>query len=222
MRSELLPPSLKIKSERLDTRAPAPIDERFRYPAEIAVVISSESAFSHAAWIKKIRSGDREAFATLFRAYHPQLCAFVFRITGSEAVAEELVQEVFTRIWERRLDWDPKGSVDRYLYRAVKNRALNHVEHIRVEDASREEIAASIRPRQASPEERVRLDELSSATQHAIDELPERCRQIFLLSREGNLTYVKIAALLEISPKTVEVQMGRALKSLRRALAEYL
>jgi len=222
LRTELLSSSQHLQVECSEWAVPMRTDVSHRGRERIALVIGDDAASPDTAWIERIRSGDREAFAALFRTYHARLCAYVFRLAGSEAVAEELVQEVFARIWERRLDWDPKGSIDQYLFFVAKNRALNHLKHLRVEDGSSDQVAAMIRPRAASPEDQVRFVELADATQHAVEKLPARCRQIFRLSREGHLTYNEIATLLEISPKTVEVQMGRALRALREALASYL
>jgi RNA polymerase sigma-70 factor (ECF subfamily) len=190
-------------------------------PRPIYLVSASEPS-PDVPWIDRLRSGDEEEFDALFRAFYPRLCGYAARSTRSPEVAEELVQEVFAWVWERRLTMDPKGSLEQYLFRAVRNRALKHLRHRSIRDRFRSEVARRSREICPTPEEQLRYVEISDAAQRAIDDLPDRCRQIFLLSREGALTYGEIAELLQISVKTVETQMGRALKAVRSALNPYL
>jgi RNA polymerase sigma-70 factor, ECF subfamily len=185
-------------------------------------VTASEFPTRDVPAIEGIRNGDEAAFDALFRAFYPRLCSYVARLTRSPHVAEELVQEVFASIWERRRDWEPQGSVDQYLFRAAKNRALKYVRRQEVRSRVKGEIEAGSRDRPATPEELLVLDEISAAAQEAIDSLPDQRRHIFLLSREGALTYREIAELLNISVKTVETQMARALKAIRTVLLPYL
>lgn len=172
--------------------------------------------------IERIRGGDAEAFGAVFRALYPSLCSLVARRVGSPEIAEELVQDVLVRVWERRAELDPGRSLTRYLYRAAKNRALNHLKHRVFVGRSQELLRMGPRPLQPTPEDQVRYNELLDATEEAIEQLPDRCREIFLLSRQGDLRYLEISRLLGISVKTVETQMGRALKALRSALLPYL
>lgn len=167
---------------------------------------------------EKIRAGDRDAFSALFRSLYPNLCALAARRVGSPDIAEELVQDVFLRVWERRERLDPEQSVTRYLYRAARNAAMNHLKHRRISERSTDQVILSLHPSQETPEDRLGYSELLEAAQEAIDQLPDRCREIFLLSRQGELKYSEIAQLLGLSIKTVETQMGRALKSLRTQL----
>lgn len=172
--------------------------------------------------VRRIRDGDSATFDALFQSFYSGLCGFVSHQVGSPQVAEELVQEVFADLWRRRREWDPHGPVKRYLYRAAKNQALNHLRHRRVEDRSREQVLKSLRRHQQTPEDVLRFVELSTLVHGAIEQLPERCRQVFLLSRKSGLSYAEIAELLEISVKTVETQMGRALKAIRSVLDSHL
>lgn len=136
-------------------------------------------------------------------------------------MAEEIVQEVFLYIWERRETWDVRTSAKSYLFAAVRNAATSYLRHERVvRQREAETVELFIRPA-ATADARVTTAELVAAVQRAVSRLPERCRLIFTLHREQGLTYPEIAEVLDISPKTVEVQMGRALKALRQALAGF-
>jgi len=109
-----------------------------------------------------------------------------------------------------------------YLYRAAKNLSLNHLKHEKVVREWENEELMKIRLSENDPEEELFQHELSFAIQRAIDRLPERCRLTFTLHRQEGLTYTEIASVLNISIKTVETQMGRALKTLRKLLLPYL
>jgi RNA polymerase sigma-70 factor, ECF subfamily len=171
--------------------------------------------------IQKIRSGDTMAYEVLFRTYYPRLCRFVLKMVQSESIAEEIVQEIFLRIWEQKASWAPKCPVHMYLYRAAKNASLNHLKHEKVvRDWEDDEIKKTF-VSDTNPERELLRNELSSAIQMAINHLPERCRITFVLHRQEGLTYSEIASVLNVSIKTVETQMGRALKALRKLLLPY-
>lgn len=171
---------------------------------------------------ERIRAGDSEAFSTLFQSTYPNLCALAARRVGSPEIAEELVQDVFLRIWERRQTLDPEQSVTRYLYRAARNAAMNHLKHRRVSERFQAQASPGVGSSRVTPEDHLGYAELLEAAQEAIEELPDRCREIFLLSRQSHLKYSEIAQLLGLSVKTVETQMGRALKALRTRLLPWL
>lgn len=163
-------------------------------------------------WIERLRQGDEAAFERLFRAFAPGLCAFVARYVDSRAIAEEVVQDLFLAIWQRRADLVVEQSVATYLFTAARNRAVNHLRHEHV--ARRWE--SSIVGRIESPDgcgEAELLEMLH--LQDGIERLPARCRLIFMLSRQQGMTYAQIAESLDLSVKTVEAQMGRALRALR-------
>lgn len=164
-------------------------------------------------------------FEALFRAYYVPLCAFVNRVVGSRAVAEELVQEVFLYLWEHRARWSAHTSVRTYLYTAARNAALNYLRRERIEQRATHADETTVSLFTRSPlglERALALAEFERAVKHAIEQLPERCREVYTLSREQNLSYAEIAGVLGISPKTVEVHIGRAFKLLRKQLAPYL
>lgn len=167
-------------------------------------------------WAKRVQRGDEQAFEQLFRAYYARLCAFAAGYVGSYDAARDVVQDVFLNLWIRRGQWTLHASVKSYLYQAVRNRSLNQ----RREEARRAEREQAAEPKQAVPalEDEYHRKELEAAIWEAVGRLPERRRQAFVLHRWHGLTYREIARVMGTRPKTVENQIGRALKFLRERL----
>ena len=169
--------------------------------------------------------GNDAEFEALFRAHFASLCAFVSRMVGSRAVAEELVQEVFLYLWEHRATWSAHTSVRTYLFTCARNATLNYRRREKLEERathSDEGTIALFTRTQLEIEREVALAEFERAVKRAIAQLPQRCGEVYALSREQYLSYAEIGDVLGISPKTVEVHMGRAFKLLRKHLAPYL
>ena len=170
---------------------------------------------------QRIRSGDEGAFDAVFRAHYPRLVRMAESIVRDRAAAEEIAQEVMLELWRRRELLQLEQGFRAYLVRSTRNRALNHVRHQRIVD--RELAAAAIEARELPATDAETLGvELDRAIREAIKALPERCREVFQLSREQGLKYTEIAGVLEISVKTVEKRMGQALSELRERLAPWL
>lgn len=172
-------------------------------------------------WPPRIRRGDRQAFKEMFYAYYPRLCAFAAEYVGSYNRARDVVQEVLLAIWERRREWEVHGSLKSYLYQAVRNRALNAVRR----DDTRRRAYDTIKQNTASAtdrtaEDQIHYHQLSEAVRHAVAQLPARRRMVFLLHRKHGFTYAEIGQIMDITSKTVENQMGRALKFLREQLTQ--
>ncbi len=216
-----LAPSLNAARERtnerverqrsviLDSPQPATDDDRTARATE-------------AALLARLRSGDERALEAVFRMHYPAMCAVVRRIVFAPDVAEELVQDVFFKLWSKREQLAEIDALKTYLYRAARNTALNHLRRQKLEHAFEEQELAKGEPiTQDNQADSAATSEVERAVRVAIGRLPERCREIFLMSRDGGLTYGQIATELGISIKTVETQMGRALKSLRISLAEF-
>jgi RNA polymerase sigma-70 factor (ECF subfamily) len=163
-------------------------------------------------WIQRIRQGDQAAFESLFRAFAPGLCAFLGRYVESRSVAEDLVQDLFLTLWQKRGEMEITGTVDSYLFGAARNRALNYLRHQRVADRFRTTVLERAEPVGFSEEGEI-LEMLE--VQEAVETLPPRCRLIFTLHHHQGLTYADIATSLGLSVKTVDTQMGRALRALR-------
>lgn len=163
------------------------------------------------------RKGDPDAFQNIFAAYHLKLCAFAAGYLGSFEQGREVVQEVFLKIWERHPDWHVRTSLKAYLYRAVRNQSLDHIRRRR----SKYEHEVPLPLDENFFADPCRVDEalmyrdLVQAVRQAIQQLPERRRTAFVLHRQHRLTYVEIGQAMDISPRTVEVHIGNALKDLR-------
>ncbi|MDP2883691.1 MAG: RNA polymerase sigma-70 factor [Ignavibacteria bacterium] len=171
--------------------------------------------------VERIRAGDEVAFELLFRSYYPLLCRFTFRLIRDSSDGEQLVQDVFLNIWQMREGWSPRSTVRSYLYRAAKNQALNYLKHRRLVGSVDELEVQTAEIARASLQEDYERKELMVAVQQAIELLPPRCKLVFALHRQDGLTYSEIADVLDISVKTVETQIGRALKFLRKILKPY-
>jgi len=161
---------------------------------------------------------DEQKFENLFRTYFAALMAFSRKILGDEDDAREVVHQVFIKLWERRNEIDLSTSLKSYLFTAVNNRSLNLIRDRK--KFSGEEVPEAVTEWDVSAE--LESMELEEKIRGAIGTLPERCRVIFELNRFDGLSYAEIAGRLEISVKTVENQMTKALKILREQLARYL
>jgi RNA polymerase sigma-19 factor, ECF subfamily len=178
-------------------------------------------AVAHAddvAWLARIRTGDTHAFELLFRRYAEPLYDFAHGYVGSRDAAEEIVQELFVALWERRHQWEVRGSVATYLYRATRNGALNAVRDRRRGIAFRAALAGEPRREPPGVEQAIAAEELAVAVARVVDRLPDRCREVFRLNRHHHLTYAEVAQVLDLSVKTVEIHMARALRELRARL----
>lgn len=166
---------------------------------------------------KKIKKGDEGAFEKLFRRYYKPLMRFIWGYVKSEAIAEELVQELFARIWEKRTALTIRSSIKSYLYSAGRNMSLDYLKHQEVvqEWANEKKALHMDKPHDTKIDKTLHNKMLLEEVEKAIISLPERRRLIFILSRYEDMTYKEIAEFLEISVNTVETQMGRALATLR-------
>lgn len=174
---------------------------------------------SHADLAAQIVAGDTRAFETLFRTYYAGMCVFAARLVGRGDVAEELVQEVFLYVWRTRDSWQIHTSVRQYLFSAVRHGALRYLRHERVvQNHLPETLILFERPVRLADAD-LESEETIRLVRAAIAKLPERCRLVYTLHREQGLTYAEVAEVMGISVKTVDVQMGRALKALRRLLS---
>lgn len=172
--------------------------------------------------LSAIRDGDERAFESVFRQYYAPLCRYARQLLPDTDEAEEEVQAMFLAVWEKRDELYISVSLKSYLYRAVHNRCLNRIKHASVREEHREHTRYLGEATVESPMHMLLGDELAVLVQRAIQKLPEQCRLAFTLSRFEELKYGEIADQLGISSKTVENQIGKALRILRTELSEYL
>ena len=171
--------------------------------------------------LARLRAGETSAFDAIFRANYPILVRVAEAMLRERAMAEEIAQDVMLELWRRRESLDVTESVRGYLLQATRNRTLNALRHRAIERKSEPHVVdglAHLPPTDAAARE----GEIEIALQSAVADLPDRCRQIFELSRVEGLKYSEIATRLGISVKTVEVQMGKALRILRERLKAWL
>nr|WP_252737320.1 RNA polymerase sigma-70 factor [Reichenbachiella agariperforans] len=168
----------------------------------------------------KIGNDDRAAFEQVFRNYYTELSRFCLKYVRDEFAAEELVQEVFINIWERRHTLSVNTSVKAYLYTAVRNRSFNYLKLQMPKELRKVDVEGVVDLSDVAEnrEEAWVMDELRVYVQQAIDTLPPKCQTIFNLSRNAGMTYKEIAEELDLSVKTVENQIGHALRKLREQL----
>jgi RNA polymerase sigma-70 factor, ECF subfamily len=179
---------------------------------------------SDEALMRRVCAGDREAYGLLLSRYWVPLVSYAAGIVGAQDAAEDVAQDAFIRVWVRRTAWTPTGAVSAYVYRITRNLALN---------ARRDSASATERSQragsgsvasagQADPEQDFSARVLSRDVDAAIAALPERRREVFILSRFHGLSYREIGETMDIAVQTVANQMSAALADLREHLARHL
>jgi RNA polymerase sigma-70 factor, ECF subfamily len=169
--------------------------------------------------IARIRQGDVREFESLFRSSYLSLVRYAKTLTRDHDTSEEIVQDLFFRLWQNREKINIESSLNGYLFRAVHNSCLHYIEHNRIVADHAERISAFTAENQESPSDILQYKELQAKVTEIMRRLPEKCGQIFYLSRFEGLKYNEIAKRLDVSVKTVESNMGRALKEFRKELA---
>ncbi|WP_422361828.1 RNA polymerase sigma-70 factor [Reichenbachiella sp.] len=162
---------------------------------------------------------NENTFEKVFKAYYHQLSAFAYQYVESHEVAEEIVQDTFTNVWSKSDQIEIKTAVKSYLYGAVRNACLNYIKHKKIVRRYEEQEQWKS---EGFETDFLELDELQREIDDGLAQLPEKCRQIFEMSRFEEKKYKEIAEELGLSIKTVENQMGRALKVMRSALSRHL
>lgn len=168
----------------------------------------------------RIREGDIGQFESLFRSSYISLVKYAKTIIKDQDTAEEIVQDLFVRLWEEKENLKIESSLNGYLYRAVYNRCLHFIEHRKVVERHAEVISSEQHDYGEDPSEILHYKDLQTMIAGILERLPERCGKIFCMSRFEGLKYSEIADKLSVSVKTVEASMGRALKEFRKELTE--
>ena len=172
------------------------------------------------ALFKEISNSNEKAFEKLFHRYYGHLCLFASRIIQNDNAAEEIVQDFFVKLWEKREQITIETSVKSYLFRAVKNLCLNFIQHNKTKLHYVQSILSEVSNNQTDDDSFTEIN-LAEKIEESIQSLPTKRREIFRLNREEGLKYREIAEKLNISIKTVETQMGLAIKTLRDKLKSY-
>ena len=172
------------------------------------------------ALFEKIKKSDEQAFEVLFTAFYKSLCLYAKQFLNEDEAAEEVAQDIFVKLWEKRNSLEIEISVKNYLFRSVKNQCLNVLQHNKIKKQYSEKVLESSK-QDPDPSQYFLEIELAQKIELTIDSLPDKRKEIFRMSREEGMKYKEIADKLNISIKTVEAQMGLALKYLREKLKKY-
>jgi RNA polymerase sigma-70 factor, ECF subfamily len=171
--------------------------------------------------IVSIKSGDKKAFERLFYEHYQMLVRYAFTYMKDHDIAEEVAQDIMVKFWEKRAELPDDVKVKPYLFRMTGNHCLNVLKHEKVKlQHQTETVANGIS--MSDGFDVIASNELNTEIKKAIADLPEQCGKVFLLSRDEGLSYKEIAESLDISVKTVENHVSKALKLLREALKPYL
>jgi RNA polymerase sigma-70 factor (family 1) len=168
---------------------------------------------------QRVVNDDYRAFEQLFRQTYRSLCSYSNQLVVSPQLAEEIVDDVFCTLWRNRKRIHISSSFQSYLIVSIRNRSLDCLRKGKSERHVVLEHAERIPCRQSIAYDKLVFEELSSHINHAVKTLPRQCQLIFNMSREQDMSYKEIAGMLKISVKTVDTQIGRALRSIRRSIA---
>ena len=173
-------------------------------------------------WLEGLVSGRAEAYEQVFLHYHQWLLRVAYGLVGSEHDAQEVVQDVMLSFWLRRQVLQVRGSLMSYLYVAVKKRAISSIRKRRTAERFARVVATRpMMPTVEATDAVMIAEELSAAAGVAINHLPRKRREIFVLHRYGKMSNADIATLLQVSTRTVDTQLHRAYNGLRKALAPW-
>jgi RNA polymerase sigma-70 factor (ECF subfamily) len=170
--------------------------------------------------IKAIGNGNAVVFKQVFMSYYENLCRYAYTLLKNTEEAEDIVQSMFVKVWEKRGELEIRNSIRSYLFKAVYHQCINQLEHRTVKLKHQVHIAHEMHNEAQLPE--TFQHELEENIVAAIKTLPEQCRIIFMMSRYDELRYAEIALHLNISVNTVENQISKALKILRLKLKDVI
>jgi len=171
--------------------------------------------------IALLRKDPDQAMPRIFESYYREVCQHVYRIIPVRETCEDIAQSIFMELWKKRRELDIRTSIGAYLHKMSLSRALNYIRDNKKHQHNDEEYLAEQPVLTGNPLQALTDKELQEVIQTAIDGLSPKCREVFMLSRFEGLSYLEISRALDISPKTVENQIGKALMRLRLAVQNY-
>jgi RNA polymerase sigma-70 factor (ECF subfamily) len=176
-------------------------------------------------WQQQIAcDGDEKAFSELFRYFYDRLLHFCIQYVHTREAAEEIVSDVFVKIWNRRANLEEISNLEVYLFVAIKNHSLNYLEQysaLRITPIN-EETGISELTNSVDPERAMEWKEILFKMDQEVCRLPDQCRRVFKLIKEEGFKYRDVAEILNISPRTVETQLFRAMKRLNEVVGPYM
>jgi RNA polymerase sigma-70 factor (ECF subfamily) len=171
---------------------------------------------------ESIRMGDKNAFESVFKTYYQNMCSYANQIVADLNISEEIVQEIFFQLWEKREFLFIETSLKSYLFKAVHNSCLNYIKHNKIKLAYSQHFIHDNKSTFGSHYYMDESNELQGLIVQAIEKLPPERKKIFMMIRYEERKYKEVAEMLGISVKTVENQMGKAMQFLREALKKYI
>lgn len=171
------------------------------------------SPISQSVLLKEINNGSKNAFKYLYTAYYNELCIFANSYTKDADTAEDLVQNVMVSLWEKKKNISITTSIKSYLYRCVYNQFINHYRKVKKEFSLQEELRANILIDFADEDESLTNKKIDLINTE-IEKLPTKCKEVFIMSKRQGMKYKEIAEELNITLKTVEAHMCKALKKI--------
>jgi RNA polymerase sigma-70 factor, ECF subfamily len=168
----------------------------------------------------RLKNNDKIAFEKIFNKYSERIYYFSYRYLKNKEESEEITQEVFVRLWNRRFDLKPELSFNSYLFMITKNAVIDLLRKRQKETSIDENYKIFNNDQQSQPDDKLVYKEINQVVESSIEELPFKRKQIFLMSREKGFTYKQIAAKLNISIKTVESHMRLALRQLKESIGD--
>jgi RNA polymerase sigma-70 factor, ECF subfamily len=185
-------------------------------------LLSTTHISSSQSILLKVSQGQVSSFETIFHQYYVALCNHAFTYLKSKELAEDVVSDVFTKMWEKRSNINIETSIKSYLFRAVSNMCIDTLRKAYYKKISFQDTVESTFTSKHTTiyETYTENKELGTYIENAITALPKQCQMIFRLSKELGLKYSEIAQLLNISVKTVEAQMTKAFKTLKASLTQ--
>ncbi len=172
-------------------------------------------------WIQAMAADDSRVFKQFFDACYPRFYRLAFYYVRSDVLSEELVSDVFLKIWNNRKRLPEIEQLDFYFFQSVKNQALTYLKRESKLHDAEDSTPKSRRIEYNQPENLLLAKELAAHIEASVSQLPEKCEMIFRLVREDGMSYKAVAQLLDLAPKTVENQMCIALKKIKAALDAY-
>jgi RNA polymerase sigma-70 factor (ECF subfamily) len=166
----------------------------------------------------RLKKGEKEAFQELFNLYAPKIHRFAIAYLKDMANAEELVQDVFMKIWEKRENLDPAQNIKAYIYKIAVNTVYDFVRKKNLEKAFADFSKHNFQPGAESLWHEIIWNEMLARLDHLVAQMPEQCRNIFILCKEEGLSNQEIAEKLNLSKRTVENQLYRAIRFLKEHL----
>lgn len=171
--------------------------------------------------LKQLRKGDIKSFESLFHQFHQGMLLYAISLLKNEVVAEEIIQDVFYNIWKNRGEFNLKNNWQSYLYKSVYNNAMMYIRKHNKEILLGDNSLLNIVSETDDPSKEIEYKGLKKDVEITLKKLPEKTQNIFRMSRFEGMKYQEIANKLEISIKTVEANMGKALKAFRISLRNY-